>query len=548
VSFDQNQDIKGEKKPSTPTDEKAPKTSSNYEEFGTSGGDTLLEMPAIDPELVRPDKLAEGVLSVAQPLGTMNSQPTLAVPKSETPVSSEALAWLNGEEDPPAPAQDVAETLALPRLSMGDDSSNQPQEEIKAESTLLAEPPQEQEEPKPEAPISEAIEATPEAKPEVEAPPVEAKPEVPEPKPSEGEDSIELVEEFKTDSEEGEDNLSEQIGWSKGLPEKQETQAPPAPKMPPPTPKAPPPPLPSGPQKAVSNPNAPRADASKKSKLDLPPELFEDVAPSKPAEAAIINPTPTLQMPKILAKGWWDTIFNEDFLRTNPAKSEAMTRKEADFIEQSLVPKPGDSILDVACGYGRHVIEMATRNYNMVGLDLSLPYLMLAAEISTRRKLMANFIHGDMRDLQFKEYFDHAYCVFTSFGYFDDDANLESLRGIHRSLKTKGRFLLEVINRDFAVSACPLRGWWEGIGCVMLEETEFNYNSSVLSTKRSIIFEDGRQAMQETHVRLYSLHELTALYKACGFKILEVSGGVDLRGVFFGADSTHTVILAEKQR
>jgi SAM-dependent methyltransferase len=315
-------------------------------------------------------------------------------------------------------------------------------------------------------------------------------------------------------------------------------------KAPPPLPPKAPPPLPSGPQKAVSK--EPPKEKKAISKLDLPPELFEDDPPTK-AESAPA-PAPAVQAPKVLARGWWDTIFNEDFLRTNPAKSEAMTRKEADFIEQCLAPKPGDIVLDIACGYGRHVIELAGRGYQMVGLDLSLPYLMLAAEISTRRKLQANFIHGDMRDLQFKEYFDHGYCTFTSFGYFEDDANVESLRGIHRSLKPKGKFLLEVINRDFAVSACPLRGWWEGIGCVMLEETEFNYATSVLSTKRSVIFEDGRQAMQETHVRLYSLHELVALYKAVGFKILEVSGGVDLRGVFFGADSTHLILLAEKQR
>jgi SAM-dependent methyltransferase len=557
VSFDQNQDIKGEKKPSVPPEEATPQNkSSNYEDFGTSGVDTLIEMPAIDSEVARLNKA---------------STPESKTPEAEAPVSSEALAWLSGDETPPAEPASVGSTLIMPKLvgleepsqeqAETEEAPNTPeaQEPIKLEAPKMPEAPKLPEAPKmPEAP--KLLEATklPEAPKTSETPqrteaPKASDTEEQSARPADSnEDSLELVEEIKAENEDGEEaDLSGQIGWSKGLPEKQEVEAkppPPLPKAPPPTPKAPPPFVPSGPQKAVTNPNV-RLDTPKKpiSKLDLPPELFEDAPPTKTAET-VPSPTPTVQLPKMLPKGWWDTIFNEDFLRTNPAKSEAMTRKEADFIEQCLVPKPGDSILDVACGYGRHVIEMGSRNYNMVGLDLSLPYLMLAAEISTRRKLTANFIHGDMRDLQFKEYFDHAYCVFTSFGYFDDETNLESLRGVYRSLKPKGRFLLEVINRDFAVSACPLRGWWEGIGCVMLEETEFNYSSSMLTTKRSVIFEDGRQAMQETHVRLYSLHELTALYKATGFKILEVSGGVDLRGVFFGADSTHLVILAEKQR
>ena len=48
---------------------------------------------------------------------------------------------------------------------------------------------------------------------------------------------------------------------------------------------------------------------------------------------------------------------------------------------------PGAEILDIACGYGRHAIELVQRGYNVTGLDLSLPLLIRAADESQRRAL-----------------------------------------------------------------------------------------------------------------------------------------------------------------
>lgn len=540
MSFDPS-DLKGEKKPTPPS---IPPEGEAYEDFQAPAAPA--PKAALAPEEARPATPSPfAALDAARPLGVMESLPELKQvhTEGETPISSEALAWLGDDQ--------TGKTLQMPavRLAdlMGESSYEEPgtrpdAQELSSEATTVGEGALEEtsaeevtaeETDSPSAHELEPLGLTPPHGIAVLTPELLSKSLAKPEEPAE-ENADEIVEEVVADE----------------IVETAPTPAPKAVPAPPPPPKAapaaPPPPPPSlslsGPQKAVG------AATQKKSvsQLEIPPELFEA---EEKKEALAPSATPTMQLPKVLARGWWDTIFNEDFLRTNPAKSEAMTKKEADFIEQCLQPKlGGDIILDVACGYGRHVLELATRGYNMVGLDLSLPYLMLAAEIATRRKLNVNFIRGDMRDLPFREYFDSAYCLFTSFGYFDDETNLEVLRNINRALRPKGRFLLEVVNRDFAVSACPLRGWWEGIGCVMLEETEFAYPTSVLSTKRSVIFEDGRQALQETHVRLYSLHELQLMCKQSGFKVLEVSSGVDLRGVFFGADSPHLFILVEKQR
>ena len=93
----------------------------------------------------------------------------------------------------------------------------------------------------------------------------------------------------------------------------------------------------------------------------------------------------------------------------------------------------------------------------------------------------------------------------------------------------------------------PTRVWWEGDGCVVLEEVELNYFSSRIQVNRSVVFADGRQLEQEISVRGYSLHEVGKLMHAAGFRVLEVSGGYQMRGRFFGNQSRHIIVLAERK-
>ena len=192
-------------------------------------------------------------------------------------------------------------------------------------------------------------------------------------------------------------------------------------------------------------------------------------------------------------------------------------------------------------------MELAARGLHVVALDLSLPLLLRGADEAQRRGLTINFVHGDMRELSFDAQFDGAYCVFSSFGFFDDEMNKRVLHNIARALKPGARFVLDVLNRDYIIGDLPTRVWWEGDACVVLEEVEFNYFTSRLVSNRSVVFEDGRQLEQEISVRAYSLHELGKLLHQAGFRVIEVSGGLAARGRFFGNVSRNLIVVAERK-
>jgi len=280
------------------------------------------------------------------------------------------------------------------------------------------------------------------------------------------------------------------------------------------------------------------------------PELIAPPPDPRPAPAA----PPTL--PEALAqrprrpkrsKPWFEEVFDEDYLRTLPFMRADQTLREVEFISEALRAGAGAEILDVGCGYGRHAFELVQRGYNVTGLDLSLPLLLRAAEESKRRALPVKFVQGDMREMEFEKQFDGAYSMLTSFGYFDEDTNLRVAERIGRALKPGARFLLDIVNRDYVVSDLPVRVWWEGTGCVVLEEVDFNFHTSRIVTHRSIVFEDGRQVEQEISVRAYSLHEIGRLLRQAGFRVMDVSGGLNTRGQFFGNVSRSLLIVAEKR-
>lgn len=308
------------------------------------------------------------------------------------------------------------------------------------------------------------------------------------------------------------------------------------------------------PPRAQTAPIAPQAEATKPKFVDghappppVPPKAppAPPAPPAKAAEKAKDKPVGKDKTPK--GKPWFVDLFDEDYLRTLPFLTPQATQAEAEFVMEAMQLAQGAQVLDVGCGYGRHAMELAARGLHVVGLDLSTPLLVRGGEEAHRRGLTINFIRGDMRELDFENQFDAAYSLFSTFGYFDDETNKKTLQNIARALKPGGKLLIEILNRDYIIADLPTRVWWEGDGCVVLEEVELNYFSSRIQVNRSVVFDDGRQLEQEISVRAYSLHEVGKLMHAAGFRVLEVSGGYQTRGRFFGNQSRHIVVLAERK-
>jgi SAM-dependent methyltransferase len=249
---------------------------------------------------------------------------------------------------------------------------------------------------------------------------------------------------------------------------------------------------------------------------------------------------------RTLKRPWWEDIFGEDFSRAIPRLSEKQISREVDFIEESLGVAKGGVVLDLGCGSGHHAVDLASRGYGVVGYDLSVYQLALAADVAQERDQKINFLQGDMREMAFDAMFDGIYCWNTSFGYFEEEKNQAVAERIFRALKPGGMFLIDVANRDFAATYSPSQLWYEGDSCVCMDDMSVDFITSRLRVKRSVIFDDGRSRECTYSVRLYSLHELGKLLHDVGFRVTEASGNTATPGVFFGEVSPRLIVLAQK--
>lgn len=123
----------------------------------------------------------------------------------------------------------------------------------------------------------------------------------------------------------------------------------------------------------------------------------------------------------------------------------------ASFIDKlidHLKPPPGSRMLDVACGKGRYSVQLASKGFDVTGIDIAADSIMEAKGNETED--LRFFLH-DMRLPFWINYFDYAFNFFTSFGYFNTRREHDnSIRTIAQSLKRNGYFVLDYLNTHYA--------------------------------------------------------------------------------------------------
>ena len=127
---------------------------------------------------------------------------------------------------------------------------------------------------------------------------------------------------------------------------------------------------------------------------------------------------------------------------------QSETRLEADFIEAACrryCQRPVRRLLEPACGTGRLLRLMATRGYQMTGLDTSDYALRYLQRGLTRRGISATVLQADMADFRLAKPVDAAYCTVSSFLHLlSEDAAHRHLECVGRSLRPAGIYILGI--------------------------------------------------------------------------------------------------------
>ncbi len=333
-------------------------------------------------------------------------------------------------------------------------------------------------------------------------------------------------------------------------------------------PPRPPSPKGTGPRTGETPPPPPRAEPAKAESgpPPAPPQRTEPAPPPlppppPPAELRAVAPEPMGELPprpQGLVTGqtlppvdephWSASVFGDHYAALARPGSDRIAAAEAEFAMALAGVGAGATAIDVGCGDGQHASALADRGLRVLGLESSPAQLRRASDAFGPGLPNLRWLLGDVRQRPVAETFDLVLCVGTTFGQYDDAQNrvtLEALRELSRP--SGGRLVLQVLNRDYVVPRLPARSWWQGQGCLVLDEVEMQDWASRIGVRRTIVFEDGRQFEHAYSLRVYALHELVALCEGVGLRVLEASGSRHTRGRFFGATSPDIWLSLERR-
>jgi SAM-dependent methyltransferase len=188
------------------------------------------------------------------------------------------------------------------------------------------------------------------------------------------------------------------------------------------------------------------------------------------------------------------------------------TEQEVEYLVGALGLEPGQRVLDVGCGPGRHSLALARRGLDVVGVDLSPDFIALARAAAEADGLTARFEQIDVRELAYDGAFDAVLCLCQGgFGLLGGHDEAEVFGRIVSAVRAGGGLAVTAFHTAFAVRH--------------LEDGEtFDPVTGVLHEIATVRNESGEERPFDLWTTCFTPRELTLLAERHGIEVHTVSG------------------------
>ena len=208
---------------------------------------------------------------------------------------------------------------------------------------------------------------------------------------------------------------------------------------------------------------------------------------------------------------WRDLIPNE------------LTVKETDFMLQYFNLQPGNKVLDMMCGYGRHAISLAKKGVSVTAVDNLDEYIDEINDTAGKNDLPIKAYKADVVKFEAEETFDLALCMGNSLCFFDRNDTLRILKMIASHLKTGGHFFINTwMLAEIAFNSFREKAWSNMGDLKFITESKYLLHPSRIETDHLILAPDGKTETKKAVDYIYSIAETESMLEEAGFSMNEV--------------------------
>lgn len=240
-------------------------------------------------------------------------------------------------------------------------------------------------------------------------------------------------------------------------------------------------------------------------------------------------------------KEWFETWFDSPYYHVlYQHRDESEAERFLDNLLIKLKLPAMATALDVACGKGRHAMYLAEKGLDVTGIDLS--WKNIAHAVHFERPNLSFFLH-DMRRPFYVNFFDVVFNLFTSFGYFETEAeNIKAIHSMSASLKKGGKLVIDFFNAEKIAQSLVPHEYIRRDGILFLVEKKIEHDVVV----KRIYFQDlGKEFEFQERVQSLKLADFERLFAKNRLKITDVYGDYQLNP-FQASGSDRMIIISEK--
>ena len=240
---------------------------------------------------------------------------------------------------------------------------------------------------------------------------------------------------------------------------------------------------------------------------------------------------------------YFDGIYKDLWRTIIP---EILTEKEINFIVSYFDLKPGDKVLDLMCGYGRHTLALARLGINVTAVDNLKSYKTEIEKISRKERLPVEVICESVLKYRTTDNFDLVLCMGNSLNFYDKAETNKILSRISNAMKPNGSVLInswslaEIVLDSFQEES---EGVINGIFCTT--RSQLLYDPLRVVSESQFCNSSGLQEKKIAVDYIYTLLEMEEMLIQCGMKLTKVYS-VPYKKEFTAGDKRAYLIATRK--